>query len=177
MQWLKQSEGVFYTDLDIVQISRAEIAFLKELVLDSPSKRVRICAHKSADSLLHEMLIVIGKNSYIRPHKHSNKSESFHLIEGKMDVIIFDAHGEIARVIPMGTSSTNDVFFYRLSVDQFHTIVIHSDIVVFHEVTNGPFNIKDTIFAPFAPVDSEDSLCYQYTENLRIKLDNYKQLV
>lgn len=41
------------------------------------------------------MLIVMAKGSYIRPHKHKNKSESFHIIEGLLDVIVFDLAVEI----------------------------------------------------------------------------------
>jgi len=37
----------------------------------------------------------------------------------------------------------------------FHTLIIRSDVLVFHETTNGPFDRKDTVFAPWAPEDDD----------------------
>jgi hypothetical protein len=37
----------------------------------------------------------------------------------------------------------------------FHTLIIRSDVLVFHETTNGPFDRRDTVFAPWAPQDGD----------------------
>ena len=43
-------------------------------------KRIRICAHPSSKNAVHDMLIVHFRDTYVRPHKHLNKDETFHLI-------------------------------------------------------------------------------------------------
>ena len=48
-------------------------------------------------------------------------------------------------------------FYYRMSKPFFHTLLIRSDILVVHEITNGPFQKGETVFAPFAP-DEADAL-------------------
>ena len=44
----------------------------------------------------------------------------------------------------------------------FHTLLIHGDFLVYHEVTNGPFVREETILAPFAPPEArrEEALAY-----------------
>ena len=67
--------------------------------LGNTRERVRLCTHQSVEDAVHEMLIVHIKGTYIRPHKHPNKSESFHIIEGNLDVVVFDDAGDLLEVI------------------------------------------------------------------------------
>src|SRR5207237_5887111 len=93
---------VFIADSEIVRVSQEDIEFLKQKVKTSPRGRVRLCAHPGNTDLLHEMFIVLCEETYIRPHRHFNKSESFHILEGAADIVLFDEHGHIEEVIPMG---------------------------------------------------------------------------
>ncbi len=102
------------------------------------------------------MFIVHKKGAYIRPHKHLKKSESFHLITGAADVIIFSRAGKITGVIPMGEYASGGNFYYRISQPYYHTLLIKSDFLVFHETTNGPFKKSGTVFADWSP-DENDS--------------------
>jgi cupin fold WbuC family metalloprotein len=141
-----------------VLYSRAEIAFLKRQAKQSVKKRARLCAHGTQDAKVHEMLLVLEKGVYIRPHKHSDKSESFHLVEGAMDVVIFKDSGAVDKIIRMGTAASGHQFFYRLNYDAYHTLILRTPFVVFHEVTNGPFKASmSSRFAPWAP-EEEDAV-------------------
>src|SRR4051812_15824469 len=82
MAIIKFNDEVLYSDDLIVQVERPEIEQLKKAALLNPRRRIRLCAHRNVDSTLHEMLIVHTANTYVRPHKHLNKIESFHVIEG-----------------------------------------------------------------------------------------------
>lgn len=139
----------------ITRIGPTEIQLLKERALQNPRRRIRICAHKSTDDLLHEMLIVHTKDTYVRPHRHFNKSESFHVIEGIVDVIVFDETGKVVEVIDMGDRGSGRAFYYRIDTPVYHTLIIRSDVLVFHETTRGPFRREDTAFASWAPEDGD----------------------
>ncbi|MFM9970248.1 MAG: WbuC family cupin fold metalloprotein [Burkholderiales bacterium] len=154
MNLRKLNEEVFIAEDPIVQIGDDQIVFLKQQAGASPRKRARICAHKSNDDALHEMVIAIAASSYIHPHKHLQKSESFHIVEGNVDVAVFDDVGNVIDVVELGTAGSGRRFFYRLSPGAFHTLLVRSDFIVMHEVTNGPFTSGGTALAPFAP--SED---------------------
>jgi len=151
MNLTRLSEEVFTSADSIVKIGVEEIAFLKQCARSNRRQRARICAHKTDEDALHEMLIAISAKSYIHPHKHLGKSESFHIVDGIVDVVVFDDLGEIVDVIELGDTRSGRNFYYRLSESAFHTLLIRTDFLVVHEVTNGPFLSERTVLADFAP--------------------------
>ena len=158
---------VLYAEDSIVQIDSLDIAELKSKAKQNPRKRIRVCAHKDIEENIHEMLIVHEKSCYVRPHKHNDKTESFHIIEGKADVILFHEDGSIDQVIPMGEITTGLKFYYRLLPFRFHTLLIHSDVLVFHEITSGPFRLEDTIFAPWSPEEVDEYNVSKYMAKIK----------
>ena len=163
----KISEEVFVAQDSIVRLGAADIAFLKQQAAASPRRRARICAHHRSEDTLHEMLIALRSDSYVRPHKHIDKSESFHIVEGRLDVAMLDDSGALIEVIELGDVSSGKPFFYRLAHSCFHTLLIHSDYLIMHEVTNGPFSPGAAILAPFAPPDSRREEALAYLAGLR----------
>jgi cupin fold WbuC family metalloprotein len=168
----QKNPEVFVAESDVVSVSDKDIDFLKEQALANPRKRARICAHRDSAAALHEMIIAIAQGSYLRPHKHIGKSESFHIIEGDAHVVLLDDNGEITRVIALGARGTGKSPFYRLSDDQFHMLVVQSEILVMHEVTDGPFIREQTIQAAFAPdeAETEKATAYLNEINQRIRM-------
>ena len=171
MDFKEYNEEVFFAGEVIACVGAADIEFLKRRARSNKRQRVRLCAHLSTDEAVHEMLIVHARNTYVRPHKHRRKSESFHIIEGELKVVIFDDAGNVARVIAMGDYQSDKVFYYRLGEDCFHTVVPVSDFVVFHETTGGPFRREDTIFADWAPRDDECEKQGPYLDRLAQRLE------
>ena len=161
---------VLYTRDTLTRIDRSEIDHFKRLSSANPRKRVRLCAHGDQDDRLHEMVIVHERGAYVRPHKHPGKSESTHVIEGLVDVVLFDDDGGIADVLHLGDYASGRTFFYRMAAPTYHTLLIRSDVLVFHEITNGPFDRKDTVFAPWAPADQEGSAVDRYIAGLEDRL-------
>jgi len=138
----------------VVSLCRPDLESLKTRAGETASHRARICTHQDMDDRLHEMLIVLGRGTYIRPHRHPAKTESFHIVEGEADLVLFDGNGRITNVLHMGEYHTGRVFYYRLCAPYFHTVIVRSDFVVLHETTNGPFQRSDTLFAPWAPEET-----------------------
>jgi cupin fold WbuC family metalloprotein len=159
----KSGEVLVCTD-EIIALRHSHVERLGAMAAASPKHRARICVHKDADAGIQEMIILMSRSSYLCPHRHSNKCESFHLVEGIADIVVFGDDDEIEKVIPF---SPEDAFFYRLDTKRYHTIVVRSDFIVFHEVTNGPFIQNATEYAPFAPREGTNGV-----ENYRKKLDN-----
>ena len=174
-QFKKISNEVYYTDKTITKIEDHDIKFLKANVKDTQRKRIRICTHLNEGDSLQEMFIVLSKETYIRPHKHINKSESLHVIEGSADVIFFDNEGNIIEVILLSDSSPRLCFYYRISKPVYHTLIVKTDFFIFHETTQGPFTKSDTIYAPWSPkennfVETEKFIC-QLKQSANIFLD------
>lgn len=156
------NDEVFVARDRIVRFGADEIDFLKKQAKASLRKRARICAHRSDTDPLHEMLIAVSAESYIRPHKHDVKSESFHIVEGVVDVVIFDDDGGIADLIELGEPKPGGRFFYRLAEPAFHTLLIKTEFLVVHEVTNGPFAPEHTRTAEWAPGEDTPAEAAKY---------------
>jgi cupin fold WbuC family metalloprotein len=166
MALLQKSPELFLTEGPICEVGEQEIETLKAAVKASPKRRARINAHPDGEDALHEMVIAIDQTSYIRPHKHPGKSEAFHIVEGEVDIVVFTDDGEIDRVIQLGAPGSGRSFYYRMSKPFFHTLVIRSDILIVHEITNGPFRREATLFADFAPEDSDTMGAEAYRADL-----------
>lgn len=166
MQYTVFNEEVLYTAEPLTRIAGADVELLKDLALKNSRQRIRLCAHPDMQDTLHEMIIVFARDSYVRPHMHLDKSESFHIIEGHMAVLIFDAEGALQNVFRMGPAASGETFFYRLSESSYHTVIPQSPLVVFHEATNGPFRREDTLYAPWAPDDIASDAVNKYTARL-----------
>ncbi len=167
------SPEVFAADMPIVRLSRSEIEFLKERVKTTPRGRIRLCAHPDNEDPLHEMFIVLSAQTYIRPHKHFNKSESFHILEGTADVILFDDDGGILDVIELGDLASGREFFYRLGRACYHTLIIHSDLLVVHEITNGPFKQDAAQFAPWSPEENNPLTARNFIDSVAARAQEF----
>jgi cupin fold WbuC family metalloprotein len=163
----KISEEVFVAENSIVQVGSSLFDMLKTQAANSPLHRARLCTHKEAQNRLHEMFIVLARRVYIRPHKHIHKTESFHVMEGTSVFFFFDDAGAIEQVIPVGDAASGRPFYIRNDDSRFHTHLITSDFLIFHEITNGPFNRADTIYAPWAPEETDPAAILPFVEKLR----------
>lgn len=150
------SPSVFVADQPVSEIGLREIEIIKQVALTNGQGQARICAHENADDNVHEMLIALTGKPYVRAHRHPGKTESFHMIEGRLTVVLFDYDGLVDRRVALGALGTDRSVYYRLSRAQFHTVLAEDDMVVFHEVTNGPF-LGSAEMAPWAP-DQNDEL-------------------
>lgn len=168
------NEEVYFTKDDVVKVNRSIIDLLKNKSLKNKRKRIRLCAHKNINDELHEMFIVHKKGIYIRPHKHDD-SESLHVLEGRADIILFDKKGIIKDIIKIGDYSSGKEFYYRLSVPYYHSMVIKSDFLVFHETKAGPFNKSNTTFAPWAPDEFDIKKVNGYLRKLKIQIEEYQK--
>ncbi len=170
----KINDEVFVSRDPIVRLGPAEVAFVKAQAATNVRKRARICAHKSGDDALHEMLIAISPDSYIHPHKHFGKSESFHIVEGAVDVVVFDDDGAVAEVLELGDPTTGKPFFYRLAQSAYHTLLIKSEFLVVHEVTNGPFSRDRTLLASWAPSEVSPIEAREYMKRVAQSAKEHK---
>ena len=166
MRLKKFSEEVLYTEDDLGGVDSKGIDFLKEQALGTTRERMRICAHKDVADTLHEMIIVHHKGAFVRPHKHLGKIESCHIIEGEVDFVIYDDNGAVTDVVRMGDYASGKTFYHRMSEPRFHTLLIHSEVLVFHEITNGPFEQSATAFPAWAPEESDHEGVRRFMEGL-----------
>lgn len=129
----------FFKGQDIITIKEIDLEKLKRAAEDAPLRRARYCLHQSHDDKVQEMVIAFCRDSKIPVHRHKNKSESFHVIEGELEVLFYDNDGKITKKIKMGPIGSGLPFLYRLANEQWHSSKLLTDCVVIHETVAGPF--------------------------------------
>ena len=142
LKFKKESAEVIYSKDKLLTLSRKDMSFLEKKSLHSKKKIFRLCAHKNTKDKIHQMFIVHPKNYFVHPHKHKNE-ESMFVLKGSVDIVLFNNHGKIKKVIKMGDYLSSKTFFYKLPRNTFHTLIINSKKLVFFEITKGPFSRKN----------------------------------
>ena len=136
-------------------IGEPELASLIETARTTELKRARYCLHADADDKIHQMVIAVLRDSYVAPHRHLDKCESFQMIKGELEVVLFDAKGVETQRIALGEPGSGKPFLMRHSGEQWHTVLTLSEVVVFVETTTGPFRREATQYAEWAPTPDD----------------------
>jgi cupin fold WbuC family metalloprotein len=142
---------VFYNTHDSVEVGPDWYEKLKRHAYESESKRARLCLHHGPGEMVHEMIIVFHRAAISRPHRHRGKTESYHMIFGELDILLFDESGRPTRLVPMGDFASGKTQVYRMNSPIWHSVIIRSEYAAVHEVTNGPFRAEESEFACWAP--------------------------
>ena len=156
--------AVFRNIGPVIEVDDATIDMLIEAAASEPKRRARLNLHNSDDDLLHEMIIAFRKDSLNMPHRHVGKSESMHMIRGRVLVVCFDENGHATRRVTLGRDPLQTKWawgppaptVFRMAAPIWHTVIPLDEIVVVHETTNGPFvQGKNMDIPPWAPQESE----------------------
>src|SRR5262245_15809625 len=107
----------------IIEIGPDWLARLKRAAQESPLRRARVCLHTAPEDAIQEMIIALCKDTLFRPHRHRDKTESFHIVEGELDLIVFDDGGRPSRIIQMGPIASGKTFCYRLNAPLYHALL------------------------------------------------------
>ena len=148
---------------DIVKIDSSLYAELIERAKEAHNLRSRVCLHKDHSSPIQEMVIALGKSSYVRPHHHpEGRVESYTILEGEMDVFVFDNEGVLIDKISLSSDKPGEKIV-RITNMNWHMPVAKSEWVIYHEILQGPFEKDEVVkYASWAPeeTDSENSQTY-----------------
>lgn len=155
MRRRNESDEVVYLEGAMVVLDCGDIRELGDLAAKNPRGRMRFCTHTGVDDPVHEMFIVHERRAYVRPHKHLTKTESFHVISGSADVVLYEDDGRISEVVTLGDFGSGLPFYYRLSDPVYHTLRIRTGQLVFHETAPGPFDCSDSVFPDWAPGEDD----------------------
>ena len=146
-------KNVIFNKRDLFYFDNKIIKKLKIMALKSEKKRSRICCHLDLKDKTNEMIIALHKKSFIAPHIHpNNKSESYFVMEGFMNVYVFNSSVKVKKVVKMGPIDSGKKFYYRMCKGYFHMPIAVSKWCVYHEVYSGPFlKNKDVYYPKWAP--------------------------
>jgi cupin fold WbuC family metalloprotein len=135
----------------------------------SPRRRMNHNFHSGPQDNPHRFLNVLLRGTYIRPHRHSDppKAESFLLLEGEAEVIIFDDSGAVTARYRLGTETPEGrLWGVDVQPGVWHTVLPRTERAVCFEVKPGPWEpATDKEFASWAPAEG-DPAASAYAERL-----------
>lgn len=125
----------------------------------SPRRRMNHNFHAGPDDNPHRFLNVLLRGTYIRPHRHIEpaKAETFLVLEGEAEVVIFDDSGSVTeRHLLGGTSAAGKTWGIDIEPGVWHTIIAVTGRAVCFEVKPGPWEPStDKDFASWAPREGD----------------------
>jgi cupin fold WbuC family metalloprotein len=158
---------VFYARPGLVCAGAETVAWLIDRARNRPTHKARLCLHASPQSPVHDMIIVHGRDTYVRPHRHKLHGETLTVLQGEATAVLFDENGRINDLIRMQPIDAGGVALYRMPADLYHSLVIESEWLVFHETCQGPFDRANAEFAPWSPAPGDALEAQQFLGTLR----------
>lgn len=150
-------------------VDAATIAALKRCAARYPTKNVRLCLHASPEARFHSMVIHERKGTFYPPHRHVEKGENWHIVEGRMAVFTFDAAGGVTDARRLGGEAG---LIYQVDPNVYHTVVALTDAVIYHETKLGPFlGTADSLTPAWSPDPSDAESVRSYVAWLLTHLD------
>ena len=141
-----KSLSFFVKDLPF-SLNRKNIKEMLQISNRNNKCNMRICLHPNDKAKAHNMIILERGKNIFPPHKHLAKGETFHVIKGKLKVLVFDSKGKLKVKIIL---KSNELF--RLKKNSYHAVIALTDPVIYHESTSGPFlGDNNNIFPSWMP--------------------------
>jgi cupin fold WbuC family metalloprotein len=142
--------AAYFCEDSLIEISADTLNALKGLREKCEQPQIRLNLHGSLAETLQEMLIVQSRMGSYPAHKHTEKDESYQILEGALLVEIFDDSGAVVKSVELNPSKQNAPFLFRVKKNQWHKTTPRTDIVIFKESRPGPFEGGDSVSPPWA---------------------------
>lgn len=162
------SSNLFDPELTNIALGLAE---------NNPRKRAIIRIHTNLAREQHLMINAILGESYVQPHKHTEKekTETFRILKGSAFVVFFDDEGQITNKIELNAEPDGRKIA-TVRPDKWHTFVPMSPETVILEAkrqpTGGYKADTDKTMAPWAPNPGDLVAEQTYLAKLKASIDN-----
>ena len=146
---------------------------LKELVItaqDSERLRTNLNIHESADADVQRLFLVFEPGTYIRPHRHpqAHKWELLVILEGELDLLIFNDAGDVIDKIQMSSVTNRAV---ELPPNMWHSYISKQPGTLALEVKQGvylPTPEQDFLSTSPAEQTDEAAAYLQWMKNITL---------
>ena len=138
----------------MIKITTDLLTEVSEKAQKSARLRMNYNFHPELGDPVQRMLNAMEPWTYVRPHKHDAKEESFVLLKGKILAVVFDDEGTIRDHAIL--SQETGVLGVEFEENSYHMLTSLETGSVVYEIKEGPFipHAEETS-APWAP--KEDS--------------------
>ena len=111
---------------------------------ESPRLRMNHNLHESMDAPIHRLLNALEPGTYLPPHRHRDKVETYLVLRGSLMAYFFDDEGKVTKKTCLNPGK--GMYGLEIPAGTWHGIVVQEPGTVIFEVKSGPY-------APLAPED------------------------
>ena len=124
-------------------LSEEDLTFLENDCYSNGLKKSRLCLHNNDNSLVQHMLIAHMSTYEVAVHMHPQKCEYISLIKGEIAVDFYDK--SLLLMDSLILSESSNLSMCVIPTSQIHSLRILSEIALFAEVSQGPFDNQSTV--------------------------------
>lgn len=142
------------TEPMIKTITADQLNTLTSKAAQATRLRTHLNVHESLDSPVQRLFIATEPGTYMRPHRHAeaHKWELFLVLDGQIDLLIFNNDGQVTQRTPMSITATRAV---EIPPNTWHAYVCMQSGTVALEVKEGAYlPTAEHDFAPWAPAEN-----------------------
>ncbi len=132
---------------------------LKELVVTAQGSdrlRTNLNIHESPDADVQRLFLAFEPGTYIRPHRHpqAHKWELLVILEGELELLIFNDAGDVIDKIKMSSATNRAV---ELPPNMWHSYISKQSGTLALEVKQGGYlPTPEQDFLPTSPAEQTD---------------------
>ncbi|GGB15586.1 WbuC family cupin fold metalloprotein [Agarivorans gilvus] len=147
-------------------ISSQDFSEFSQQAKAAPRQRSHHNLHESLDAAVQRLFIATEPSTYMRPHRHSeaHKWELFLVLQGQLDLLIFDEHGKLSQRHSLSPETNRAI---EIPPNTWHGYVCMQSGTVGLEIKQGAYSPTPAEdFAPWSPAEGEEG-AEQYREWMR----------
>lgn len=121
---------------------------------ENPRLRMNYNLHESLDAPIHRLLNALEPGTYLPPHRHTDKEETYLVLRGSLLAFFYDDLGNVTEKICLDPSS--GAYGLEIPSCTWHSIIALELGTVIFEIKSGPYKplpLED--IAPWAPAPSD----------------------
>lgn len=116
--------------------------------------RTNLNIHETPEADVQRLFLAFEPGTYIRPHRHpeAHKWELFIVLEGELELLIFNDDGAIAERMPLSASATRVV---EIPAGTWHSYICKKPGTLALEIKQGGYlPTKEQDFLPSSPAEN-----------------------
>lgn len=110
--------------------------------------------HKTMDAPVHRMLNALEPETYLPPHRHSDKEETYLVLRGRLMAFFYDEKGNVTEKVCLNPLEGR----YGLEIPPrtWHSIIALESGTVIFEIKRGPYQpLSPEDMASWAPASDD----------------------
>lgn len=110
--------------------------------------------HESLDAPVHRLLNALEPGTYLPPHRHADKEETYVVLRGSLWTFFYDDCGHVTEKVKLGPSA--GMYGVEIPSGTWHSVIVLEPGTVIFEIKSGPYvPLPPEDIASWAPVPSD----------------------